>query len=72
MKQNLGSDSQVQIQIQLQIHIHIHIHLTNSGRPNLEINIIHISYSIIFYTFLFHFDITNFIDIGVFESALAS
>ena len=37
MKQNLGSDSQVQV------HIQIHIHLTNSGHPNLEINIVHIS-----------------------------
>ena len=56
MKQNLGSDSQMQIQIQVQIHIHIL--LTNSGHPNLEINIVHISYSITFYPLLFHFHIS--------------
>ena len=39
-----------------------------SGHPNLEINIFHISYAIIYYPFLFHFYISCLDQAGIMET----
>ena len=37
----------------------------SSGHPNLELNIFHITYTIIFYPFLFHFYISCLYQSGI-------
>ena len=55
----------------LNLHLEVReLFSLRSGHPNLEINVFHISYTIIFYPFLFHFYISCLDQPGMMETRM--